>query len=242
MKKKILFRILLNTRFRDIKSANKKWMSTSEDESWLAYRVHIFMKYTAKSLIHQKNQLFTAIILYLDSTEEVVKRLLAEYEELPPNIIFLNQDKEETFMETYLKEDTDYIYEVRLDSDDCYIDTFVQTLHNVEITEETQCILSRWGYIWDHHSKRLGNVYYPSPPFYTLVYKPKEYREGVRYTLKGGHVGACRLNCILLEGEQYLFVLHESNILATFEHRMQKTEITDTKEKQAILERFGVTE
>ncbi|MDO5294903.1 MAG: glycosyltransferase [bacterium] len=239
MKKRILFKILLNTRFRDIKSINPKWKFTSEDRSWIEYRINIFMQYTAQSLKNQCNQEFMAIILYRNSTEDIVKNLLQKYETLPDNIIFLNENKEDEFITEYLK-DSEYLYEVRLDSDDCYIDTFVQDLYNVSANEETQCILTRWGYIWDHHSKRLGRVYYASPPFYTLIYDVKQYQKGFRYTLKGGHVGACRLECEVLEGEQYLFVLHDSNILATFEQRKQKNEILKQEQKKMIMNRFGI--
>lgn len=237
MKKKIIIYIALNT------------LPFSKDrlnENWIDYRLEIFTKYTLQSLINQTNQDFTCLIVYDDKTDDIVRKCVSKYPEFPANIILSKINVDFAYSQIskgYLHESNDiinlissndYLYLVRIDSDDMYSPSFVQQLHDFNHKPDTQVILNENGYIYDVHGDRISKIHYVSPPFYTLVYKVDEYINGFRYALKNGHQDVINLIHETLYENNFTIIVHGKNIYTQFLPGPSKTPITDELEKEEI--------
>lgn len=229
MNKKVIVQILLNTRF----DLNSEWGKLSLTKEWIDYRIDIFMKYTAVSLKNQSNQDFLAIIRYIDPSEKLVLDALSKYDLLPENIIFMKDSKANELINEYIK-DTDIFYIVRLDSDDMYVPNFMERLNKVNYYDGLQCIICQDGYVYDVTSGILATWHYPSPTFYTFVYKTSSYLSGERYILECGHEGAIKLNHEILPGLNFIFLIHEKNISSRLDNRIDKIIIENEKEKEKL--------
>ncbi|SCI26764.1 glycosyltransferase [Romboutsia sp. 1001713B170207_170306_H8] len=228
MKKLIFIKIVFNTfRFSDIRL----------DPEWIKYRMNIFMNYTCQSLINQTNQSFMCTLLYDKLSKEIIESELRKYPELPKNIVFeSNLNKLKDMVKSY-----DYVYEVRLDDDDMYHNSFTQQLLDYSPNPETQVLINQKGYVYDIINDKLGKWYFEYPPFYTLIYKASDYLNNVRYYLEGGHAGAIKLKYEVLESENYMVILHGKNTLNKFNSRNQVGVIEDLYEKNRILNEFKVS-
>ncbi len=203
---------------------------------WIKYRMNIFMNYTCQSLINQTNQSFICVLRYDKLSKEIIESELSKYPELPKNIVFeSNLNKLKNMAKEY-----DYIYEVRLDDDDMYHNSFIQKLLDYTPNPETQVLINQKGYVYDIINDKLGKWYFESPPFYTLIYKANDYISNIRYHLEGGHPGAIKLKHEILEGENYMVILHGKNTLNKFNSRNQVGVIEDLYEKNRILTEFKV--
>ncbi|MEW9080222.1 hypothetical protein [Terrisporobacter glycolicus] len=234
MNKKVIVQILLNTRF-DI---NSQWGKISLTKEWIDYRIDIFMKYTAKSLINQSNQDFITIVRYWDSSEDLVLDALSKYKPLPNNILFKKDSEADEIINDYIK-DSDIFYIVRIDSDDMYAPDFMGKLNEMNYYDGLQCIICQDGYVYDVLNDRLAMWHYFSPPFYTFVYKTLDYLSGERYVLEGGHCGAIKLNHEILSGLNFVFLVHEKNISSRFDNRPDK-KIIESEEKEIILKELMI--
>lgn len=241
MKKKIIIETILNTRF-SVNSEVEQFRKFAElglQKEWIDYRIDLFMKYALVSLLNQTNQNFLSIVVYLDSTEQIVLDALKKYDSLPENVLFVNHKDLNKVKYDYIK-DSDLYYEVRLDSDDMYAPDFIDKLYKSKYYEGLECIICQDGYVYDISNNILAKWHHISPTFYTLVYKTSQFLQWNRYNLIGGHEGAINLNNEILQGDNFIFLVHEKNISSTIENRDGKIIIDDGEEKEKILKELKV--
>lgn len=230
MNKKIVIDIAFNVWFHDVNPV----CLTKE---WIDYRINIFMKYTGRNLMNQTNQSFLCILRYDKSTEDLVFDALSKYPKLPDNIIFTCEGG--NVINKYIN-GSDYLYLVRLDCDDLYHPDVIDKLDKFPYRDGLECIICQYGYGYDSINNILSTRYDVSPPFYTLIYKTNEYLNGFRYTLKGGHTSAKYLNHEVLNGRNYLIVLHDKNLLNKFYCNLLQKVITNKNEINSVLEEFKI--
>lgn len=230
--------IIFSISFNELKKKNR---NNGQDnvarltKTWINYRMSIFMKFTCESFKAQSNQDFLALIKYDPESEELVKESLGQYDRLPKNVRFIKFDDFDSCVAEYASE-SDLLYMVRLDSDDMYHRTFVQQLRDYAPKEDTLLLINNRGYKYDSTNQLLSIDPRKSPPFYTLIYKTKEYLSGVRYQLKGGHPGAIKLPHEYMPKKNYVYVIHDANIRGKF---IQDRVIEDDTEKiRKVLSQF----
>lgn len=235
--KKVIFHIGFNTFEFDFVFINKNLEPQRLKKEWIDYRMDVFMKHTYKSLRNQTNQSFTAVINYVKSSENLVFEALSKYPKLAENIIFTCEGNK---VIKNLISDYEYLYMVRLDSDDMYHPSFVQQLIDFN-DNSVQCIINQEGYVYDINSDKLGLWYSPSPPFYTLVYNAEEYLNGYRHKIEGGHLGAINLEHKVLQKGNFMVIIHGGNTSTTFSnHKCTKSVINDKSLKKQILNEFNI--
>lgn len=192
-------------------------------EEWLTNRMDIFMKFTAKSLMKQTVQNFYALYVYEDSTEAIIQSLLSKYAPLPDNIMFIKKSQYNHFIDM-LSTGYDMLYLTRLDSDDMYHEDFVNRLLNLKISNETQAIFCKDGYIYDSIKNKLAEYSHLSFTFYTFIYRL--YKEKVRYDslpitpfdllVNFFHFSVLDYNNVVLPGRNFMFNIHSLNTDSVF--------------------------
>jgi hypothetical protein len=232
-RKKIIINIVFNM-LRTVHHQPRPELHRVLRKNWITYRMEIFMKYTLNSLLNQTNQDFIALVRYEDCTEQLIKDALDKYNPLPPNINFIkNSEIEQQILNNIHGED--YLYIVRIDSDDLYHKMFIQKLHNYNHDEKVKVLINQQGYIYDSINKRLATYSKESPPFYTLVYKTKDYIEGLRHPLPK-HKYAIKLPHQVLDGKNFIVNVHSKNTSSKF--NKVSGVLINSKEKQKILTNF----
>ncbi|MGL5675393.1 MAG: glycosyltransferase [Cellulosilyticaceae bacterium] len=233
MTKKIVIWTLFNI---DPKWANNPYKEARLTKEWIDYRMSLFMDYTCKSLRAQTNQEFLALIAYDGQTEDLIRNTLKQYATLPENIRFVTNMYAEISKACV---GYDKLYYMRVDSDNMIHPDFVQQLHTAQIEEDTEAILPQKGYIWDSLGRRLGEFIQESPPFYTLIYTPEEYRKGKQFSAKiGGHMDIVKLRHHILQGHMFMVLVHKQNILNRFGDKYCTRVIADNLEKSQVLQVF----
>jgi hypothetical protein len=243
MNKKIIIPIMFNNRGID---------KNELDKDWIRYRLKIFRGYTLKSLVNQTNQHFTVLLKVRDETLAFIMR---ELRDKPDNVIIVSKNNSVTMRR--LIQGYNYLYLVRLDSDDCYEKNYIDMLHNYAPKPDTEALINQNLYDYEIATGRLASYWYKSPPAYVLIYKVEDYIKGKRYYLKNGHGGAILLKHELLKGHNHLSCLHSRNIRRFFNldsrekgynvdgslvwgrTKMGLTEI-DKTERNNILRSFGI--
>lgn len=207
------------------------------NKEWIDYRMSIFMNYTFKSLINQTNQSFTAIIHYDELSEVLIQSALSQYNLMPSNIIFTSSGNAliKKIIHGY-----DYLYIVRLDSDDMYHPNFIQQLIDFEHTSNLECIVNKEGYVYDIVGDNLGIWYAQSPPFFTLIYKVQDYLSGFRYILNS-HTNAIKLNHYVFNSGNFMVILHGQNTSTKFNHPFVRNIIDNSIQKKIILNNFNLS-
>lgn len=167
-------KIIVSSKFNIMTGIRNKTYGRNENlrftKDWIENRMKIFMNFTCKSLQKQTNQNFTALYVYEDGTENLIIDALSKYPPLPENIKFIKKSEYDTVIDS-LTIGYDELYLTRLDSDDMYVKTFIQKLHDYKPKEETEALLCQYGYIYDSINKRLGEYYHYQFTFYTFIYK-----------------------------------------------------------------------
>ncbi|MFE4047055.1 MULTISPECIES: glycosyltransferase family A protein [unclassified Priestia] len=204
-------------------------------ENWIKNRIELFMNYTAKSLISQTNQDFLTLVLYEDETKQIIDTSLSQYNKLPSNIKFVGKKEYNQTLKASIK-DFEYLYLVRIDSDDMYHKTYIEQLHQYKHKPDTEVIINQNGYLFDINTGSLAPIFYESPQFYTLIYKTADYLKGKRYVLPGGHAGAITLNHEIISKRNFLNIIHQKNTLPKIIAR--KNTILEKEESQNILKMF----
>ncbi|MCM1989301.1 glycosyltransferase family A protein [Oceanirhabdus seepicola] len=213
MSKIIYIRIKLNVfEYKEnVKTQGKEVKGFTKE--WIENRIDIFMNYTLKSLKNQTNQNFLARVIYHHSTEKIVKQTLAKYDELPNNVKFLTRKQYNQDILEVIK-GHDYLYFVRLDSDDMYHKSYIQKLHDYQPKKETKALINQKGYVYDSINNRLIEFFHKSPPFFTFIFKVEEFLSGVRwYKTEHGHTGVIKLPHEILQGRNYIFHAHNNNVI-----------------------------
>lgn len=181
----------------------------SKTKEWINYRIDLFMKYTVPSLMYQTNQAYKCIVRYAKESEWLIAEALVRHQKLPKNIIFTTQG--DRCIENLIK-GYQYIYHIRIDSDNMFTQDYIEQLYHIERYEGLQCILSQKGYLYDVDVGRLADMYHISPSIYALVYKVEDFLSGVRYTLIDDHWGAYRLEKKIMLTHDYIITTHSKNI------------------------------
>ncbi|TWE00954.1 putative rhamnosyltransferase [Neobacillus bataviensis] len=226
MKKKIIVNIVFNT------------FGFTEDrftEKWINNRMDLFMNYTVQSLKSQTNQDFLTLVRYDDSTKQLIENAISKYEKLPNNIIFTGKKEFYQILSQSIK-GFDYLYLVRIDSDDMYHKTYINQLHKYQHKPETEVIINQNGYLYDITNQQVAPIHYESPSFYTLIYKTEDYLNGKRYTLPGGHAGAITLKHEIISRRNFLNLITGKNTLP--KNILNKGTILSEKEAKLILKEF----
>ncbi len=207
-------------------------------KEWINYRIDIFMKFTCKSLIKQTNQDFLALLRYNDESEELINEALNKYTKLPDNIKFIKRkEKNKLIYKTLEQGNYDYVFEVRLDSDDCYNEDYFEMLKNYKPKEGTQFLMNQKGYIYDSINCKLGYWYCKSSPFFVASYKIDDYLNKVRYKVERGHSGVINYPHEILNENNFLVIVHAKNTLTDFNKRLQGL-IENKNEVKQILNTF----
>lgn len=231
MNKKIIIQIPFNVFGFNIKN--------EMDKKWMRYRLQIFRKYNMESLKNQTSQYFTALLRCRDITIPYIKKEIAG--KLPENILIVGVNEYHQKMQELIK-DYNYLYLIRMDSDDMYEKNFIDMLHNYNPREETEVLINQKCYMYDINRKRLVSYFWRSPPAYTLIYKTIKYNNGERYHLKNGHGGAILLKHEILPGRNFMSTLHSKNNSPRVVMKYIKTgiEIKKGVDIENILKDFGI--
>ncbi|EQK43167.1 rhamnosyl transferase family protein [[Clostridium] bifermentans ATCC 638] len=224
--------------FKDVYNDSKKLSQTKE---WIEYRIEIFNKYTLRSLKNQTNQNFKCIMRYTKETEEIVFNSLSKYDKLPDNVIFTS-DGDETIYS--LIQGYDYIYHIRIDSDNMFSKDYIDILYKTPYYEELECILCKNGYMYEIEGDRLASMEHGSPSFYALVYTVDDFYFGFRHNTEPDHWGAANLTHKVIDTHSYLVIVHEKNVSNSFNMVLNyphiKTVEIFKEEKEEILKSFDL--
>ncbi|MDF2035795.1 glycosyltransferase [Cytobacillus oceanisediminis] len=208
-------------------------------KEWIDNRIAVFTKFTRSSLENQTNQDFVTFVRYEDKTKDLVEQALSNHKKLPNNIQFVNKKEYRDRFNEVIQNSKEF-FKVRLDSDDMYHNSFIQQLHDYKPKKGTEILINQKGYIYDSLEGRLATYYYKSPPFYTFVYNTEDYLNGTRYKTPGGHAGAIQLKHEILDGSNYMVVVHSKNNSTKFSSRWRQDMIDDQGKVKNILRSFGV--
>ncbi|MGL4737875.1 MAG: hypothetical protein ACRCW2_10515 [Cellulosilyticaceae bacterium] len=215
--------------------ANNPYKEARLTKEWIDYRMGLFMNYTCKSFRMQSNQDFLALIAYDPKTEALIQEALAAYEPLPDNIRFITNLYAETCKACV---GYDRLYHMRIDSDNMIHPDFVSKLWAIDPGEDTEVIIPQWGYVYDVIGGGLCEFYQESPPFYTLIYKEDEYRKGKSLRGANGHAGMIQLNHEILEGHNFMVLVHKQNILNRFDGYLCHRPIEIGIEREEVIKTF----
>lgn len=202
---------------------------------WVKYRIKIFMNYTYKSFKNQTNQNFYYFIHCDEVAAPIVFEELKNYTKLPDNIKFTNN---------YYKNISEILpfyktlYFVRIDSDDMYDKNFIQRLVDYKHNENTQALIAQSGYTYDIINDKLARWYYKSPPFYTLIYNSFDFSNGYRYEVHG-HSSVINLNHEILNGDNFIVIVHSQNTITVFNTSFRK-QIIEGEEMNKIKKEFDL--
>jgi hypothetical protein len=217
---------------------------------WLQYRLNLFFKTTFKSLINQTDLNYFAIIHYMPESELIVKNYLAKCPNIPNNIIFTAVG--DALINNLISDDnSEFIYKLRLDSDNMIHPSFVENLKLVNPRKDLECIIGRKGYIYDIEMDRLAYWDHNSSAFNTYIYDIKNYdsNKNLPSTEPEYHMAAVNLNHEFLysnssDGRSYLIIIHGNNLQNEFEELVNSDYcsgvIMDLDLKNKILKEFFV--
>jgi hypothetical protein len=176
---------------------------------WIENRMSIFQRSTLKSLKKQTNQNFITFIKLAGGCDEIINNALGRYEPLPENIKFGTSIESQRRIEAYIQ-GCDELYIARQDSDDLFHKTYVQQLHDFRHKPSTHILINQDGYMWDTVDNSMVPIHFESPQYYTFIYSVKDYMEGKRYVLPGGHGYAIKLPHEIIKNRNFVNVVHPS--------------------------------
>lgn len=221
-----------------------------KNEFWIKNRINIFMNYTYKSLVNQTNQDFTACIIYDDKTENLIVSELMKYGELQENIRFIGK----SIIDNFIKEKivgSEYVYFVRIDSDDMYHKSYIQKLYDYTPLPETVALINEWAYLYDSYNHKLFECKAKVLSCYTLIFKTEDYLSGAVPTVVTNQLDAQMgvaqyvLKKEYLDGINYAWHVHSKNTVTSTEEWFTNEwttylsdEIKDEKEIKEIMEAF----
>lgn len=222
MKKKIIIYSNFNTpnyiKSPFLEAASKK----INLKSWIDGRMDIFFEYTLQGFIGQTNQDFTAIYNYTDESENLVLNSIKERGGLPYNVLFVPRSKYQETVDKLI-EGYDQLYLTKLDSDDIYIKTFVETLHNLEPKDNTEVVICSYGYMHNTLTGEMAKIWHISASFHAYIYKFS--KETARYDsldlsplefLDKSHFAALNYRHEYIPGYNFIWNIHENNSSTKF--------------------------
>jgi len=206
-------------------------------QTWIDYRMEIFMRYTMQSMKKQTNQEFLHVLKYDADSADKIEIALSQYEKLPANIRFVR------FPDEYKKVLREYVtgsqelYLVRIDSDNMYHYRYIDLLHSLTPDKQTEALVNQHGFILDAVNGRLAHFYARSPSFYTLIYDTEAFLQGHRYIFKT-HNDVIRLRHELLSSANFMVLVHERNVSNMFDMRYRGELIENRRDIETTLKDF----
>ncbi|MBE6022660.1 MAG: hypothetical protein E7231_05425 [Cellulosilyticum sp.] len=230
--RKIVFNVEFNTWKRKDERLTKEWITE---------RLDIFEHYPLQCLKAQTNQDFIVYLNYDPLSEEIMQNEMAQRTYWPANIYIGTRKANKAHMKKWIT-DSEYLFLVRLDSDDMYEKHFVQRLHDIVLKPDTQALICRYGYYHFIPTRKVGDYQYVSPPFYALIYKVEDYLDNKIYQFKGHNDVVKVLKYECLEGRNFMFQITGQNTLMEFDRYMNKKSPYGPEQTLNILAQFGVGE
>lgn len=238
-------KIIIYSNFNTPNYMNSPYLEESSKlinvKSWIDGRMDIFFNYTLKGFKAQTNQDFTAIYNYTDPSEELVLNAIKERGGLPDNVLFVPRSKYEEVVDELI-EGYDQLYLTKLDSDDIYVKTFVQTLHDLKPKDSTEVVICNYGYMYDTLNDRMAKIWHMSASFHAYIYKLSE--ETVRYYsldlsplefLDESHFSPLKHVYEYIDGYNFIWNIHSNNSSTKFEKYnttvLKTLEMIETKEE-----------
>jgi hypothetical protein len=183
-------------------------------------------------------------------SELIIKKYLSKCENIPNNIIFTAVG-DALISNLVSDSNCDYVYKLRLDSDNMIHPSFVENLKLISPRKELQCIIGCKGYIYDIEMNRLAYWNHNSSAFNTYLYDSKNYNfnKNMPSTEPEYHMSAINLNHEFLysnssDGRSYLIVIHGSNLQNEFNELLNSDYcsgmVMDLDLKDKILKEFFV--
>lgn len=241
--------------------ANLPEDDTHLTEEWINKRIFLFMNFTLKSLINQSNPNYLAFIVYHDSSKQYIDKALLNYPPLPFNIRFVSSSEYESAVINTLN-GYKYFYELHLYSDDAYHKNYIDFLYRYRPAHQTKVLICQNGYIYDSARKEIAEYFNFSSSFNCLIYKVKDYLNGIRHNIfqpseTGIWTGAIKLPHEIIKDRVYINHIHNANSAFFLEDEKKENtvqkywvdkegkplnyvgnKITNEEEKQRILEEF----
>lgn len=216
-------KIIFSIPFNNVNIFNQYQIASTPE--WITYRLDIFMRYTLSSLLKQTNQNFIALIYCNPQTFDFISTTLKNYSPLPKNIRFIKPNETNEVLSDFLQ-DTNYLYEISLHSDDLYHKNFVEYLYHYKPLPETEVLLCQNGYMYHSPSNRLLPYFNFSSSFNCFIYLSADYLKGMRYPLVGS-MSAIRLKHELLSDPWYINHAHNSNVAFSLDIELKRGQIKD---------------
>jgi hypothetical protein len=209
VKKKVIIRIPFNNIGANEESFTKEWIER---------RISIFMNYTLKSLEGQSSQDYLALVSYNPKTEDKIKAALNNHRPLPNNVRFIPSPMYGAEVINTIK-GSDLLYEVHLESDDMYHQSYIELLHKHLPISNSVALIPQYGYVYDSIHNRLGRFFFWAPSFGAVVYNVNDYLKGIRYKLELGWRGALKLPCefICVKNPIWINHVHSKNTGISFD-------------------------
>lgn len=215
-------------------------------EAWLAYRLDIFFRFSLGSLMAQTDKDFYCIVHYLKESKDIIHRLLKKYPALPSHVMFRCDGDS---VVGNLARNCEYIYKLRLDSDNIIHPHFVEQLKLTQHAEGLKCIIGRRGYVYDLSSGRLALWDHNSSAFNTYVFPAATYDENscLPSWEPEYHMSAINLEHEFLfadseNGRSYVILVHGDNLQNEFDDITSSEYfsglVTDPGVKALILNEF----
>ncbi|MCF7910862.1 hypothetical protein K9L16_04275 [Candidatus Pacearchaeota archaeon] len=187
------------------------------DKDWINTRINLMNKYVIPSMNNQTDKNF---LWFIEIREDTID-LIAPKLKLNNNnfkIISRPINKDET-CKAFIRQKKDidkYIgtrkfYDVRLNSDDMYINTFIETLKSVKIDKKTQAIIPRKGFMWYILDNIVVKRVQESPPFSTLIYNTEDFLDGFYYYMPTGHCEVKLLSHKIIKDPMWCVIVHDKN-------------------------------
>lgn len=206
---------------------------------WIRERIRIFQGFTLKSLKLQTNQNYNFFVCYEDITDEIIQAELNRYAHLPKNVCFVPKSKYHDEIKKYVQ-GYEYVYFVRLDTDDAYHKSYIQQLYDYKPKPGTISLINRSGYIYDSINKEIGKCFCKVATFYTFIYKVEDYLNGRIFNPNFADVDteqyiALRVPHEFIEKRNYLWHVHNKNSVTNF--RSWFIQVDDKTKNLRIIDR-----
>ncbi|MGL5149286.1 MAG: hypothetical protein ACRC7N_01775 [Clostridium sp.] len=242
---------IIASKFNIMNANRNTYYATTVDscktKEWIDNRLGIYMNFTANSLINQTDQDFTALLIYNDLTRDLVFEALNKFPPLPDNFIFVSISEFEDTLKKLIH-GYDILYFSRLDSDDCYVNTFIEQLHNHKIKDDTEALLCQFGYMYDVQNNKLAEYYHHHFTYYTFIYRL--HKEDKLYDTLNitpwdaianfSHHQITNYKYEVLEDRNFLFNIHGDNSASMFSVAPGVTHIKITRHINSQSEILGV--
>ena len=146
-------------------------LGNNTDSKWLQYRLKIFRDYTLKSLINQTDSDFRVAMVCCEESRDVLRNEEIALRRVSPDFMLV-KDFYFSVKELYedsLEDDWEYIYLLKIDSDDMYHKDAIAKCKSSLIKEDRpRLIWFKHGYDYDIRNNKMWYMDF-APSFYGVV-------------------------------------------------------------------------